>query len=153
MDRTKDINFVVKGLDGVELKCSLTPLKQKIAGKVFHTCVSQLVSAIASAIDGQSFSNFEKEKMFAQMAKDFSKIDYELLWEVASELCRDAVINNKEISSLDEVDELADYPWLLYLIIFNGIKGNWPRVFSSLGAKLNGFGSQLRDKLKIVTED
>ena len=140
MDRTKDINFTVKGLDGVELKCSLTPLKQKAAGKVFHTCVSQLISAIASALDGQSFSNFEKEKMFAQMAKDFSKIDYDLICEVADELCR-------------EVEELADYPWLRYLIIFHGVKGNWPRVFFSLGAKLNGFGSQLREKLKIVTED
>lgn len=152
MDRTKDINFKVKGLDGVVLDCSLTPLKQKVAGKVFHTCVSQLVSAIASAVDGQSFANFEKEKMFAQMAKDFSKIDYDLIWEVASELCRDAVINNKEVSNLEEIEELADCPWLLYLIVFNGIKGNWPRVFFSLGAKLNGFGSQLREQMKIVTD-
>jgi hypothetical protein len=142
-----DIIFDVAGPDG-SIKCELIPLKQRDAGRVFHTCVSQLLGAVTGIL-GET----DQQKQIASIAAALGKIDFDLVWDVASALCKDAVIGGKEVRSLDDVPEISDAPWILYLIIFHGVKGNWPRVFSGLGAKLDGFGSQIMDKMGMATPD
>lgn len=140
-----DIIFEVAGPNG-PVKCELIPLKQRDAGRVFHTCVAQLLGAITGMI-GET----DQQKQVAAIAAALGKVDFDLVWDVAEALCKDAVIGGKEIQSLDDVPMISETPWVLYLIIWHGVKGNWPRVFSGLGAKLNGFGSQIADQMGIAT--
>jgi hypothetical protein len=145
---TTDIIFEVPTFDGNPIKCELIPLKQREAGRVFHTCVAQLFGAI-TAVLGET----DQQKQIASIAAALGQIDYDLVWDVASALCKDAVIGGKEIQSLEEVDAISESPWILYMIIFHGVKGNWPRVFSGLGAKLNGFGSQIMDQMGMANPE
>jgi len=142
MTRPTDIIFEVSDFDGNKIKCELVPLKQRDAGRVFHTCVAQLLGAVTGFV-GETDQN----KQIAAVAAAVGQVDFDLVWDVANALCQGAVIDGKEIKSLDDLDAVAESPWILYLIIWHGVKGNWPRVFSGLGAKLNGFGSQIADKI------
>lgn len=141
MSRIADIEFEAGGL-----KFALSPLKQKQAGRVFHTCVAQLVSAFSGAIGAEG-----QEQQIAGVAKALALVDYDVVWDLAEILCKGAFVNEKELKNLEELDALSDEPWLLYQIIFNGVKGNWPRVFSGLEAKLGGFASRIQDQMKTAT--
>lgn len=126
-----DIEFEVE-----EIKFSLVPLKQKKAGMVFHTVLAQLVSALSGA--------FESDKnQLAGITKALGTVDYEILWRLASTLCEGALINGNEIKSLEDIEELSEKPWILYKIIYEGVRGNWPRVFFDLEAKIKGFVSKI----------
>jgi len=137
-----DIIFDVPGADG-PIKCELIPLKQRDAGRVFHTCAGQLLSAISGAVGANG-----QEAQVAAIAGTLGKNDYDLIWDLAESLCKDAIIGGKEVRSLEDIDEIAETPWILYMIIFHGVKGNWPRVFSELGTKLGGFASRIQDQMK-----
>ena len=58
-----------------------------------------------------------------------------------------ALVNEKDLGSLEDFEPLGGSPWLLYLIVFNGIKGNWPRVFSGIETKLGGFVSRVQAEM------
>lgn len=127
-----DIEFEIEGI-----KFSLVPLKQKKAGMVFHTALAQVVSALSGA--------FESDKnQLAGIAQALGTVDYEILWGLASTLCEGALVHGDEIKSLEDIEELSEKPWILYKIIYEGVRGNWPRVFFDLEAKIKGFVSKMQ---------
>lgn len=134
MSRIADIEFEASGL-----KFALSPLKQKQAGRVFHTSVSQMIAAFSSV---ESFKN--EDSVIRGLIKGFSEIDYDQLWDLAEILCKGAFVDEKEIKSIEDLEAMAEKPWILYLIIFYGVRGNWPRVFSELEAKGSVFVSRFK---------
>lgn len=127
-----DIEFEVEGL-----RFALVPLKQKDAGRVFHTVVAQLISALSGAFS-------EGKNQLEGIAKELGKVDYDTIRELASILCKGAFVDEKEIKNLEDIDQLSEKPWILYRVIYEGVRGNWPRVFSDLETKVKGFVSKIQ---------
>ena len=146
MSRLGDIEFTVKS-EGKDFKFALSPLKQKQAGRVFHTCVTQLVAAFSGAVGKKG------ELQMAGIAESVSQVDYDTLYDLAETLCAGAFVNEKPLGSLEDFEPLADTPWILYLIVFHGVKGNWPRVFSGLETNLGGFASTIQDRITSLNTD
>lgn len=125
----------------------LVPLLRKDAGRVFHTVLAKAVSVLAAAAGEK-----ETDKQIPAIAAAVALIPFDDLWSVAESLCHQAVVDGKEIKSLDDFDALAENPTLLYMIIYHGVAGNWPRLFFDLRAKLAGFAPDLLAKMKATAE-
>lgn len=141
MSRLADIEFTLSSGDK-QLNFALSPLKQREAGRVFHTSVMQIVRAF-SEIEGFK----DESKIIKGLAKGLSSVDYDLVWDLAETLCKGALVNEKDLGDLEDFEPLGETPWLLYLIVFNGIKGNWPKVFSGIEARLGGFVSRAKTEM------
>jgi hypothetical protein len=136
---TGDIVFELPG----GIKMELVPLRRRDAGRVFHTILAKAVSILAAAAGEK-----DSDKQIPAIAAAVAQIPFDDLWTVAELLCQQAVVNGDEIKTLEDVDALAENPTLLYMIIYHGVKGNWPRLFFDLRAKLAGFAPDLLAKMK-----
>jgi len=139
-----DINFELPG--GV--KMSLVPLARKDAGRVFHTVLVRVAGLLAAAA-----AETDDRKQIAAVAASLEKIPFDDVWDLAALMCAGAVVNGAEIESLDDVDALGEEPYLLYLIVYQGIKGNWPRLFSDLRGRLAGFAPGVAEAIAKATAD
>jgi aminopeptidase N len=136
-----DIEFT---LDGVEY--SLTPMKQKVAANVFHNCLSHVLAAIAQAVTGDT----DAEKM-AKFAQALGKVaTFDDVWFILENMMRHAMVDDKEIGDLNGSDIFDENPHHMYLVIFHGVKGNWPNYFSKMEAKMSDFASTLKQTFNQV---
>ena len=136
-----DIEFT---LDSVEY--SLTPMRQKVAAHVFHNCLSHVLAAIARAVTGDT----DNEKM-AQFAEALGKVaKFDDVWFILENMMENALVDDHEVGDLDKSDIFEVNPHHMYLVLFHGVKGNWPGYFSKMEAKMSGFTSKVKQTLSQV---
>lgn len=138
MGKRSDIEFTIEGVE-----YSLTPMKQKIAAHVFHSCLSRVLAAIARAVTGET--TVEKMASFATAIADGT--DFEDIWFILENLMRHSMVDGKEVKSLADSGIFDENPHHMYLVIYHGVKGNWPGYFSKMEAKMSGFASTLKSTL------
>ena len=133
-----DIEFTLDGVD-----YSLVPMTQRTAANVFHNCLSHVLAAVARAVTGST----DAERM-GNFAAGLAKVaTFDDVWFLLQNLMKSAMINGKEISDLENEEVFSEYPHHMYLVIYHGVKGNWPNYFSKMEAKLSGFASTLKSTL------
>lgn len=125
-----------------ETKYSLTPMKQKVAAHVFHKCLGRVLTAVAGAVVGDS-----NEERMASFAKAIAATDFEDVWFILEHMMKHAQVNGEEVKDLEDSDIFDENPHHMYLVIYHGIKGNWPGYFSKMEAKMSGFTSMLKDTM------
>lgn len=141
---TGDINFE---LDGGAIKMSLVKLERRDAGWVFHTILTKIAGQLATALAA------DKSEQVGALATALRGVEFETVETLLGVLCKSAIYNDKEIKSVDELDFLTEQPYLAYAIIIQGVKGNWPRLFFELGAKLDAFAPEVAVAAKTVLQD
>ena len=133
----QEINFKVG-----ETEFSLIPMRQKVAAQVFHKCLGRVLSAVAKAITGDT-----NEDKMASFATAIAATDFDDIWFVLEHMMRNAMVDDKEVGDLEKSGVFDDNPHLMYLVIYHGVKGNWPGYFSKLESKVGGFDSILKNTL------
>lgn len=142
-DPRTSIQFTIKNLEGKEKKYFLQPLRRKDAAFVAHNFLRALLK-------GLSGINQRKMKGDGQAAllQALSDIDFDLLWGLAEVMLRYSTIKQGkdnpiiEIEDLNETDYFDENPEELYLAVFNGIKENFPKVFTKVRGLLGGLGQK-----------
>ena len=132
-----DIEFELSGVE-----YSLTPMKQKRAANVFHNCLGRVLSAVAGAVTGET-----NEQKMASFAKAIAKTEFDDVWFILENLMVNAMVDGKEIKELESSGIFDENPHHMYLVIYHGVKGNWPGYFSKMESKMSGFGSILKSTM------
>jgi hypothetical protein len=125
-------NVEVKTLDGVK-RYSFQLLTRKEAVKVFH----QSLQAVLTTIAGVSMDELTKGKSLAvdDIARALAQLDFDLVWDLGESLLKFVQIDLQEI---DFEDYYGEHPTELYIAIVQGIRVNWPEVFSKVRGLLKG---------------
>lgn len=140
-DPRTSIQFTIKNLEGKEKKYFLQPLRRKDAAFVAHTFLRSLLkglSGVTAKGGGQ-----------AALLQALSDIDFDLLWGMAEVLLRYSTIKQGkdnpiiEIEDLNETDYFERNPEELYMAVFNGVKENYPEVFTKVRGVLKGFDQKV----------
>ena len=138
-----NINFVITNLSGEKREYNLQPLKRKDAAFVAHSFLQTLLKGFSQATAGAA----DKADQQSGILKALSEIDFETVWGLASMLLRYASIKTEDetivINDLDECDHFSDNPDELYLVIFHGVKENFPKVFSKVRDRISDFAGDL----------
>ena len=138
-----NINFLITNLSGEKREYNLQPLKRKDAAFVAHTFLQTLLKGFSKATAGSR----DKIDQQTGILKALSEIDFETVWGLASMLLKYASVKTEDetiiIDDLDECDHFADNPDELYLVIFHGVKENFPKVFSKVRDRLAAMGGDL----------
>lgn len=137
MGKQSDIEFTLG-----DVEYTLTPMKQKVAAHVFHNCLGRVLAAIAHAVTGET--NEEKMSSFATA---IAKTEFEDVWFILKHLMTNAMVNDFEVGDLESSNVFDENPHHMYLVIYHGVKGNWPGYFSKMEAKMSGFASTLKSTL------
>ena len=143
----KDINFTLTDLDGDPVEFSLVPLKQWVAAEVFHNVLTVLLNALGGAF-GEGDEQ-KKIKMFIDAATNV--LTFEKVRFLIEKMMNGAMVDDIEVD-IDGMDVFEENPHFIYLVLFHGVKGNWPNVFSKLGAKGSGFFSKVIKEAKAMTD-
>ena len=149
MSRTKrkapkeDINFTIE-----DVEYSLTPLTQRVAANVFHNCLVRVVASITKAASGATSA----EKMDKLAEAISSQLKFDDVWFILSKMMAHALVDDDEVGDLDTSKVFDENPHHMYLVLYYGIKGNWPKVFSKLETKMGGFVSRAMKIIKGMGE-
>lgn len=134
-----DIVFTLPGVDG-PVEYSLIPLCQKTAAHVFHNTLVGVLGAMGSAISGET--NEEKMARFVGALK--STLTFDDVWFLLSAMMTNAMVDGNEVKELDSSDVFDENPHHMYLVLWHGIKGNWPKVFSKAEGMFKGIASKMQ---------
>jgi hypothetical protein len=137
------LNIEFTTLGGREVKYQLTALKRKEAALVFHNTLRTLLSAM--------ISDDEEVSSTAVFVRALQNFDFELFWELASRLLRNATVFSEdkiiEIKSLDNTEYFDDRQDEMYWAVYHAVQANYPKFFSGLMEKL-GFSPDLAEVAK-----
>lgn len=134
-----DIKFKLSSIEGNEIEFDLIPLKQKKAAHVFHTVLQKVVASVSAGIPEKG----EKLSMGAILKSMSENVEFDDIWFLLEQMLENAIVDDNEVGDLNTSDIFEDNPQWPYLVCYHGIKGNWPKVFSKLGAKMTGFASRI----------
>jgi len=138
-----NINFSLTNLSGEKREYNLQPLKRKDAAFVAHSFLQTLLKGFSKATAGAP----NQVDQQAGILKALSEIDFETVWGLAAMLLRYAIIKTEDetitIEDLDECDHFAENPDELYLVIFHGVKENFPKVFSKVRDRIGAIAGDL----------
>jgi len=144
-----DIVFELKSVTGDMIEYSLTPLTQKDAANVFHNVLVDAFGAISNAVNG--VDDGDKIKSVIESIKN--NISFDDLWFLLSKLLKHAVVDDNEVVDLDNSKIFDIDPHHMYLVLYHGIKGNWPGVFFVLQDKMGGMFSKMKGAAEQMTVD
>ena len=91
----------------------------------------------------------DNAKMAGIVARLGDAADFDDVWFILTHMMKNAMVDDVEIGDLDQSDVFDDNPHHMYLVLWHGVRGNWPRLFSSMEAKFKGFASKAK---KMVAE-
>jgi len=134
-DPLKKVSFEFRNLKGEVKKVDLVPLKRKEAAEIFHNTLAAILVSISS----------DSKNPLPDILKT---LDFNKLWDMGTKILRFAFINNEEIKSLDETDYFERNPEEFYIILFHGIKANFPDFFSNMTDLLKKGSSMLEGIIK-----
>jgi len=138
-----NINFSLTNLSGEIREYNLQPLKRKDAAYVAHTFLQTLLKGFSEATAGAS----DKAESQSRILKALGEIEFETIWGLASMLLKYASVKTETetivIDDLEKSDYFAENPDEIYLVIFHGIKENFPKVFSKVRDRLAAIGGDL----------
>ena len=150
-DLRPDILFTLKSVSGEAYEFSLVPLKQKRAAEIFHVSVVTLMQSLSglAGIATSTVGSIDKGAMIQQALGSIkSNITFEDVWFLAEALTKGATVNDKPFS-METAPMITTDPYLMYLIIFHGIKHNWPAVFTKLEGALSGLPEAIQSEVKV----
>jgi hypothetical protein len=134
-----NLKFTLTNFEGEEVTYNLLPLKRKNAAYVSHRFLQTLLKGFAKAAKGGQEALLEA----------LSAIEFDVLWDLASILLKGAEIHGAggiaRIDNLDESEYFEDRPEELYLAVFNGVKENYPGVFSRVRGLLGDLAAKTSD--------
>ncbi len=138
-----NINFSLTNLSGEKREYNLQPLKRKDAAFVAHTFLQTLLKGFSKATAGSS----NQAESQAGILNALSEIDFDTVWGLASILLKYASVKTEDetivIDDLEKCDYFAENPDELYIVIFHGVKENFPKVFSKVRDRIAAIGGDL----------
>jgi hypothetical protein len=138
-----DIVFTLPGVDG-EVEFSLIKLTQKTAAHVFHSTLVSVLGAMGAAVSGES----DEDKMGRFVAALKTTLTFDDMWFLLSAMMTNAMVDGHEVKNLDSSTVFDDNPHFMYLVLWHGIKGNWPKVFSKAEVMFKGITSKMEAAMK-----
>lgn len=132
----------IKTLDGTKKFC-FVPLRRREAAKVFHNSVKLIVEALANI--GTSINN---ETVNPEgLSRALKVLDFDLLWDLAEKICKLMIVDGNDVADIE--DYFGENPEELYLVLFHGIRLNYPKQCGQIMKRLGDSGlAGLVEKLK-----
>ena len=133
---------LLRGSDGEKLY-KFRILTRREAARVFHNSIKLILKAL-SGLSGDDKST--------KIVEAIDSLDFDHVWNLAKVLLKNCIISpNMEnpqhmitISNLDETDYFDDCREELYIALYYSLKANYPKSFSRVAEKLQGFSGDLQ---------
>lgn len=116
---------------GRKITFSLIPLKKKTAVNIFHNILLAILESISALLKEDATD----DDFIEAITKSLKGLDFDQFWFIAERIFKFAVVDGNEVKRLEDAEWWEDNPLLLYRATFEGVKKNYPEVFTGLGLK------------------
>ena len=126
----QQLDFVLQDR-GRKVTFSLIPLKKKTSVNIFHNILLAVLESIGSLLKEDS----SDDDFVEAITKSLKSLDFDQFWFIAERIFKFAVVDDSESKRLEDAEWWQENPLLLYRATFEGVKLNYPEVFTGLGLK------------------